>query len=71
MQDEFFALRQIVQEITLSALGRSQFFKHAAFQGGTCLRIMHGLERYSEDLDFVLLHHNPRFIWESYLEKIQ
>ena len=36
------------------ALSRAGFFRVAAFQGGTCLRILYGLERFSEDLDFVL-----------------
>ena len=49
------ALREIMQEITLAGLYRSNFFKEAAFYGGTALRIFHGLNRFSEDLDFSLL----------------
>ena len=45
---EDFALREIAQEIVLAALARTNFFKHAAFQGGTCLRIFYGLNRFSE-----------------------
>ncbi|MBR6910669.1 MAG: nucleotidyl transferase AbiEii/AbiGii toxin family protein, partial [Candidatus Methanomethylophilaceae archaeon] len=44
--------REIIQEAILSGLDRSNFFGHAAFQGGTSLRIFHGLDRFSEDLDF-------------------
>lgn len=49
------ALKEIVQEITLSALAKSDFFDYAAFYGGTALRIFYGLDRYSEDLDFSLM----------------
>jgi len=49
------AAREIVQEIALLGLWRGGFFEHAAFYGGTALRIFHGLRRFSEDLDFTLL----------------
>ncbi len=47
--------RQYLQEIVLSGLSRSGFFGYAAFQGGTSLRIFHGLDRFSEDLDFCVV----------------
>lgn len=49
------ALREILQEIALLGLWRSKFFEKAAFYGGTALRILYGLDRFSEDLDFSLL----------------
>jgi predicted nucleotidyltransferase component of viral defense system len=49
------AAREVVQEIALLGLWRGGFFEHAAFYGGTALRIFHGLRRFSEDLDFTLL----------------
>ncbi len=52
--EEQQAIREITQEVSLAALGRTDFFKHAAFQGGTCLRIFYGLNRFSEDMDFIL-----------------
>ena len=52
--DQENALKEIAQEIALMSLSRSGFFRVAAFQGGTCPRILYGLERFSEDLDFVL-----------------
>lgn len=55
------ALREIMQEIVLLGLWRSRFFESAAFYGGTSLRILHGLDRYSEDMDFSLLAANPDF----------
>ncbi len=65
------ALKEIAQEIALMALSRAEFFDVAAFQGGTCLRILHGLERFSEDLDFVLLKPHQHFDWEPYIKKMK
>jgi hypothetical protein len=55
LEDYIKALREIIQEIALLGLWRSKFFDKAAFYGGTALRILYGLDRFSEDLDFTLL----------------
>ncbi|MDT8385673.1 MAG: nucleotidyl transferase AbiEii/AbiGii toxin family protein [Gammaproteobacteria bacterium] len=68
--EEENALKEIVQEIILFALWRADFFEVAAFQGGTSLRILHGLNRFSEDIDFILREPNPGFRWQPYLENI-
>jgi predicted nucleotidyltransferase component of viral defense system len=62
------ALREIMQDVALAGLNRSGFFEKAAFYGGTALRIFHGLDRYSEDLDFSLLATNQSFSLEPYFE---
>lgn len=62
------ALREIMQEIALAGLQRSRFFEAAAFYGGTALRIFHGLDRFSEDLDFSLLKSQPDFSLQPYLD---
>tara|TARA_B100000949_G_C14286569_1_gene454541 strand:+ start:1326 stop:2177 length:852 start_codon:yes stop_codon:yes gene_type:complete len=64
------ALREIMQEITLAGLSRTDFFEKAAFYGGTALRIFYGLDRYSEDLDFSLLQPDPDFSIEPYFKAI-
>jgi len=64
------ALREIMQEIALAGLQRSGFFEKAAFYGGTALRIFHGLNRFSEDLDFSLLNKDPNFSLDKYLGAI-
>ncbi len=69
--DQENALKEIAQEIALMALSRAGFFRYAAFQGGTCLRILYGLERFSEDLDFVLEYENKNFDWGDYLKNMQ
>lgn len=60
------ALREILQEIALLGLWRSKFFEKAAFYGGTALRILYGLDRFSEDLDFSLLEPMADFNLEGY-----
>ncbi len=69
-QEEENALREITQEVALAALSRTDFFKAAAFQGGTCLRIFYSLNRFSEDLDFILQHPNRKFSLEPYLKNL-
>ena len=64
------ALREIMQEITLAALSRTDFFEKAGFYGGTALRIFYGLDRFSEDLDFSLLEVDEAFTLEPYFSAI-
>jgi predicted nucleotidyltransferase component of viral defense system len=65
------ALREIMQDVALAGLYRGGFFEKAAFYGGTALRIFHGLDRFSEDLDFSLLESDPGFSLDKYLDAIQ
>ncbi|WP_320127575.1 nucleotidyl transferase AbiEii/AbiGii toxin family protein [uncultured Sphaerochaeta sp.] len=67
---EFFALRQITQELILYHLSQTDFFEKAAFMGGTCLRLFHNLDRFSEDMDFSLLQPDPAFTWNRYLSSL-
>jgi len=68
--EEEQAIKEIIQEIALFALSKAGFFEVAAFQGGTSLRILHGLPRFSEDLDFILKEPAADFDWSRYLEKV-
>jgi len=65
------ALKEIIQEIGLLGLYRAKFFEHAAFYGGTSLRILYGLDRFSEDLDFSLLKPDAHFSLQPYLNAIK
>ena len=65
--EEENAVKEVLQEIALYALWRADFFDVALFQGGTSLRILHGLPRFSEDLDFLLRSPDPEFDWTPYL----
>lgn len=69
-QDYVNALKEIIQEIALLGLWRANFFDHAAFYGGTALRILYGLDRFSEDLDFSLLKSQPNFKLTTYLKAV-
>jgi len=60
------ALKEVYQEIALLGLYRGGFFQKAAFYGGTALRIVYGLDRFSEDMDFTLLEKDPDFDIETY-----
>jgi len=64
------ALREVMQEIALAGLQRAGFFDKAAFYGGTCLRIFHGLPRFSEDLDFSLLVPDAEFSLQPYFRAL-
>lgn len=68
--EEEQALREISQEIILAGLGRTDFFNRAGFHGGTCLRIFHGLGRFSEDLDFALREPDQTFELLPYLDQV-
>lgn len=61
---------EVNQQIILAGLSRSGFFDCAAFYGGTCLRIFHGLDRFSEDMDFSLLAPNNNYDFEKYFPAI-
>lgn len=65
------ALRQVMQQIALAGLYRAGFFEHAAFYGGTALRIFYGLPRFSEDLDFSLLKPEATFSLSPYLSALE
>ena len=64
-------MKEVLQDIILSGLAKSDFFKKAVFYGGTSLRIFRGLPRFSEDLDFALLDKNTNFQLEKYFTVIE
>ena len=61
---------EVTQQIVLAGLHHSGFFNKAAFYGGTCLRIFHGMRRFSEDMDLTLLQEDPTFHLEDYFQDI-
>lgn len=69
-QNDRKAAYEVTQQIALAGLHRGDFFNHAAFYGGTCLRIFHGLQRFSEDMDFSLLTPDKGFRFEDYFPAI-
>ena len=66
LDDHIRALREIIQELALLGLWRAKFYDRAAFYGGTALRVLHGLDRFSEDLDFTLSLPKTRSDWNRW-----
>lgn len=71
LEDTMRALREIMQEIALLGLWRSKFFENAAFYGGTAMRVLYGLDRFSEELDFSLIKPIRGFDIAKYLAALQ
>jgi predicted nucleotidyltransferase component of viral defense system len=65
------ALREILQSVALLGLWRAKFFNEAAFYGGTALRIIYGLNRFSEDLDFSLLKPGTEFNFSRFKNALE
>ncbi len=63
-------IREQLQRVLLTALHEARAFNHIAFVGGTCLRIVHGLRRYSEDLDFSLVE-KENYDFPGFLQKVK
>ena len=61
---------EVMQQIALAGLYRGGFFDHAAFYGGTCLRLFHALPRFSEDMDFSLVEKRDDIHLENYFSAI-
>src|ERR1700730_14458309 len=70
IEDEEHAFKEILQEISIYGLSNANFFDKAIFHGGTALRILYGLPRFSEDLDFLLKSPNADFKWEPYMDAL-
>ena len=64
------AIFEVNQQMILAGLYAGGFFESAAFYGGTCLRIFHGLQRFSEDMDFSLLAQDDKFDFTKYFQPI-
>ena len=63
------AIFEVNQQVILAGLYAGGFFESAAFYG-TCLRIFHGLQRFSEDMDFSLLTQDDKFDFTKYFPAI-
>lgn len=69
-QERRNAIFEVYQQVILAGLHNGGFFDVAAFYGGTCLRIFHGLQRFSEDMDFSLLTPDDKFDFTKYFQPI-
>lgn len=71
IHDHENALKEIIQEVVLLGLWRSKFYEKAVFYGGSALRILHKLDRFSEDLDFSLISPKKTFDMKKYLGAVK
>ena len=70
LEDKKNAIKEVIQEVVLAGLSKTDFFSQAAFYGGTALRIFYGMNRFSEDLDFSLLVADETFEISKYFKPI-
>ncbi len=70
LEDKKNAVKEVLQEVVLAGLSKTDFFTHAAFYGGTALRIFYGMNRFSGDLDFSLLVADDTFDMSKYFKPI-
>lgn len=60
-RDKYNYLREYLQLLILKILDEKGYFRNIAFVGGTALRILYDLNRFSEDLDFSLINKENYF----------
>ena len=63
--------REYLQALILQSLQRAGAMTTIAFHGGTALRFLYSLPRYSEDLDFALEGNSESYDFRSYLQAIR
>jgi hypothetical protein len=71
INDKENSLKEVSQEIILYGLSHTDFFAHASMYGGTAMRLFLGVDRFSEDLDFLMKKEDNGFSWESYSPSIK
>ena len=64
-------VREYLQARILEGLQQTGAFFSLSFHGGTSLRFLYDIPRYSEDLDFALESHPEQYDFTSYLTTIQ
>lgn len=67
--EKYNHLRELLQLLILKKIDESGYFQKIAFVGGTALRIVYDLKRFSEDLDFSLTN-SVNFNFQSFIEKL-
>lgn len=62
--------REFLQAAVLAALQRAGAMVPLAFHGGTALRFLYSIRRYSEDLDFALERSGAGYDFRAYIESV-
>ncbi|MBV7336754.1 nucleotidyl transferase AbiEii/AbiGii toxin family protein [Chloroflexi bacterium TSY] len=71
LEEQRSIVREYMQMRILQSMQRSGATIPLAFHGGTSLRFLYGLPRYSEDLDFALERQREQYDFRRYLDRIQ
>lgn len=69
--DGRFIVREYLQARVLASMQQAGAFSVIAFHGGSALRFLYQISRYSEDLDFALEGDASLYKFQRYLEEIQ
>jgi len=64
-------VREYLQSRILQSLQRAGAMQTLAFHGGTALRFLYNIPRYSEDLDFALERNSDAYDFRAYLRQIE
>jgi hypothetical protein len=64
-------VREYLQARILESLRRAGAMVPLAFHGGTSLRFLYSLPRYSEGLEFALENHEPAMIFDPTCEQFK
>jgi predicted nucleotidyltransferase component of viral defense system len=67
--DKYNYLREYLQLLILKILDEKGYFRNLAFVGGTALRILYDLKRFSEDLDFCLIN-KTRYSFKTMIDAL-
>ena len=59
-EEKLHCLREFLQVVILRIMYETNQFQFMAFVGGTCLRLLYHMRRFSEDLDFSLIERQYR-----------
>jgi hypothetical protein len=65
------AATELLQKTILAGLSETDFFEKTSFHGGTALRMLHNLDRFSLDLDFSLIKKDGKFKLNNYMLMVQ
>jgi len=69
-EEKYSQLREYLQWLILRILETKKHYTNIAFVGGTALRILYGLNRFSEELDFSLINKNG-YNFQQLLHQLQ
>ena len=71
LQDNTNYIREYIQKFLLYILYKKKFYQNLIFVGGTALRFLYQIKRFSENLDFSLSYNATKYDFENILNTIK